>query len=222
MRGPEGEHGADPVVVDPPADPPAESLVNDPPAGDPPADAFVPPADQAALDKLIQDAVEAAKPAAVEPLTVEDITVPEGFELQPEMATEFLEILNGDQSPKDRVNALIGLHAKVLSEAQEADSKAWDEMQTKWKDEAKADPDIGGAKLQPTLTNIGKLIDEFGNDDLRSVFNLTGAGNNPHMIKFLSKIADTLTEGKFFKAGSPGAQDDPNAAAARLFPSMKG
>lgn len=162
------------------------------------------------------------EPEPVEPLKLEDVTVPEGFELQPEMANKFLEILNGDMAPKDRANALIALHGETMSAASEASSKAWEDMQTEWKDEAKADPDIGGAKLQPTLTNIGKLIDEFGDEKVRGVFDLTGAGNNPHMIKFLGKIADKLTEGNFFKASSPSNADDPNAAAKRLFPSMKG
>jgi 2-oxoglutarate dehydrogenase complex dehydrogenase (E1) component-like enzyme len=158
----------------------------------------------------------------VEPLTVESLTLPEGFELQPEMASEFLEILNGDQSPQDRANALIALHGKTLTEASEASSKLWEEMQTTWKDEVKADPDIGGAKLQPAITNIQKLIDEYGTSDLKDVFALTGAGNNIHIIKFLNKVANVLTEGKLFTAGSPAGANDPDAVAKRLFPSMKG
>jgi hypothetical protein len=165
---------------------------------------------------------ETQEEVKVEPLTVEQLSAPEGFEIQPELASEFLEILNGEMAPGDKANAFLALHAKTISAAQEADSKAWDEMQTKWKDEVKADPDIGGAKLQPTITNIGKLISEFGNDDLKEVFNFTGAGNNPHMIKFLNKIADKLTEGNFFKAGTPAGADDPDAAARRMYPSMKG
>lgn len=155
----------------------------------------------------------------VEPLTVEALAAPEGFEIQPEMANKFLEILNGEMEPKDRANALLQLHAETINAASEAGSQAWDDMQKEWKDEAKANPDVGGEKLQPALAGITKLIDEFGDDDLRGVFDLTGAGNNVHMIKFLSKIADKLTEGNFFRASSPSLNDDPNAGAKRMFPS---
>lgn len=158
----------------------------------------------------------------VEPLTVEALTLPEGFELQEEMANEFLEILNGDSSPQDRANALIALHTKNLAEAQEADSKAWEKMQTEWRDEVKADSDVGGDKLQPALANIGKLLDEFGSPELKGVFDMTGAGNNVHMIKFLNKIAGKLTEGNFFSGGIPSTSNDPDAAAKRMYPSMKG
>lgn len=213
MRGPEGHEG------DPPADPPADpsSLVD---GGDPPADPstgeFVAPVDQAALDKLIQDAVEAAKPAASEPIKAEDFKVPEGFELNEDLSGELLEILNGEQSPQDRANALLALHAKTLTTALEADSKAWADMQTEWRTNAKNDPEVGGEKLKPALDNIGKLLDEYGSKELRDVFNMTGAGNHPLMIKFLNKVAGELTEGKLLQ-GKPGGYD-PNAAASRLFP----
>jgi len=155
----------------------------------------------------------------VEPLTAESLKVPEGFELQPELSAKFLDILNGDGSPQDKANGLLNLHAEVLNAASEASSEAWDNMQTEWKNNVKADTDVGGDKLPATLNNIGKLVDEFGTKELKDVFTLTGAGNHIEMIKFLNKISNVLTEGNFFKAGSPSGQDDPNAAAKRMFPS---
>lgn len=156
----------------------------------------------------------------VVPLTVEALAAPEGFEIEPAMAEDFLKIVNdGEMDPKDKANALIALHAKTITAASEASSVAFDEMQTKWRDEVKADPDIGGAKLQPTIANVGKLLDEFGNAELKEVFDFTGAGNNIHVIKFLNVIADKLTEGKFFTGGLPSKSDDPDAAARRMYPS---
>lgn len=152
-------------------------------------------------------------------MTVEQLKVPEGFELQPELATKFLEVLNGEQSPEERANALLALHGETLNAASEASSKAWDDMQTEWKDAVKADPDVGGEKLQPTLNNIGKLLDEFGDKELRAVFDTTGAGNNLHMVKFLNTVADKLTEGGFFRAVTPPGTNDPYAGAKRMFPS---
>lgn len=207
LRGPDDPDpdlpAADPPVAYPPVEPPADP----PTAVDPPAD---PP----------KPADPEPEPAAVEPLTVEALAAPEGFEIEPAMAEDFLKIVNdGEMDPKDKANALIALHAKTITAASEASSVAFDEMQTKWRDEVKADPDIGGAKLQPTIANVGKLLDEFGNAELKEVFDFTGAGNNIHVIKFLNVIADKLTEGKFFTGGSPSKSDDPDAAARRMYPS---
>lgn len=159
----------------------------------------------------------------VTPLTVEDIKLPEGFEAQPELMTKFVELFNGEMDPKERAQALVNLHTETIRTALEADSEAWDNMQTEWKDAVKADPDIGGAKLQPTLANVNKLVDEYGTQELKDVFDLTGAGNNIHMIKFLNVIAEKLTEGGYKPGATPSnAADSEEAKAQRMFPSMKG
>jgi hypothetical protein len=209
MRGPdpEPEPAPEPSLVNP-APEPAPEPTPEPKPGDPAPEPKPTPEPE---------------PEPVVPLTLEALKIPEGFEVQPELAGNFLEILNDDKlSPTDRANALLELHGKTIAEASEASSKAFDQMQTEWKDEVKADPTVGGDKLQPTLDNVRKLLDEFGSQDLKNVFDLTGAGNNVHMIKFLNVMADKLTEGKFFKAGTPAQGDGPDAAAKRLFPSMKG
>lgn len=203
---------------DPNPDPtPDSSLVTDPPAdpsADPPADPNAPPADPKPDD-------EPSTPP--EPLTVEDVKLPDGFEAQPELLNQFVELFNGEMDPKEKAQALVELHTETIRKASEASSEAWDNMQTEWKDAVKADEEIGGAKLQPTLTNVGKLLDEFGSQDLKDVFDLTGAGNNVHMIKFLNVIANKLTEGGYRPGGNPSnAADSEEAKAQRLFPSMKG
>ena len=158
--------------------------------------------------------------AEVVPLTVEDIVLPEGFEPAPELQKEFVDIMNdADLSAKDRASALIGLQAKALTAASEASSAAWTETQDKWRTEVKADPAFAGEKLSVAVASVAKLITEFGTPELNGVFDLTGAGNNVHMIKFLSNIAGKLTEGPY-TAGSP-ASGETNAAAL-LYPSMKG
>jgi hypothetical protein len=133
---------------------------------------------------------------------------------------EFLAIMNdAEKSPTERVQALVDLHMKAAQAASEASSKAWDDMQTSWRDEVKADKDIGGDKLQPALARIGRLVSEYGTPELNSVFDLTGVGNNIHLIKFLDKIGSKLVEGDAV-TGQPTA---PKAdAASRLYPSMKG
>lgn len=151
------------------------------------------------------------------PLTVEDIVLPEGFTADESLQTEFVELMNNTElSPKDRANALVALQAKAITAASEASSAAWTEMQDQWRGEVKADL---GDKLEPTLSAVGKLITEYGSPELVGVFDLTGAGNNLHVIKFLSTIASKLTEGGY-TSGMPAATE--TTAAERMFPSMKG
>lgn len=162
----------------------------------------------------------AEEPAAeIVPLTVDDIKIPEGYEVIEPLRDKFLETMNdASLSPQERASALLALHKETIDAAQETDSKAWSDMQETWKEEAKT---VLGDKLQPTITNIAKLIDEYGSDDLRDAFNFTGAGNNVHVIQFLGKIAEQLTEGTH-DAGRPStALSSEEERAQRLYPSMK-
>lgn len=173
------------------------------------------PEEKPAEEPKVEEPKEEAK--EVVPLTAEDLTIPEGFEAIEPLRDDFLKILNdGELSGKDRANALLDLHVKTINAAQEADSKAFGDMQETWKTEAKNE---FGDKLQPTITSVAKLIDEYGSDELRNVFNFTGAGNNVHVIKFLGKIADTLTEGTHV-GGAPRGELTEEDKARRIFPSM--
>ncbi len=144
-----------------------------------------------------QPTVEQPKVEAPAPLTAEAIVVPEGFEIAEGPRDEFLSIMNDAAlDPVARANALIALQAKLSQEASEAGSQAWETLQSTWRTEVENDPEIGGAKLAPTLHSISKLFNEFGSQEVRDAFDHTGAGNNPHIVKFMAKLAAQLTEGR--------------------------
>lgn len=151
------------------------------------------------------------------PFTAEDITLPEGVTISEELRDEFLTVMNNRElSPKDQMQSLVDLQMRAAQAASEASSNAWSEMQTTWQNEVRADL---GENLVPTVGRIQRLVSEYGSPELTSVFDLTGAGNNLHVIKFLDKIAGQLTEGGP-ATGSPAAVEA--SAASKLFPSMKG
>jgi hypothetical protein len=159
------------------------------------------------------------KTSTTEPLTLESFKIPEEFSVDEEAKSSFVDILNDDKlSAADRAQKLIDLQVGVMTKAANAISEQWNTQQTTWQSEVRADPEIGGANLEPTLGKINVLLDKYGSTELRGVFDLTGAGNNPHMIKFLSKIANDLGEGGPVLGGPPAAQAP---LANKMYPSMK-
>lgn len=204
-----------------PSNEPAPSLVNTPPANPETTPPTTTPEPAPPANPEEPKAPEAPKePEAPVVLSADDITLPEGFTLDEPMRDEFLGIMNNNElDAKGRSDALVGLYSKALTAASEANSNAWATMQTEWQEAVKTDPEIGGAKFEASLTKVGKLVEEFGSNELREVFDMTGAGNNVHVVKFLAKLADNLTEGGF-TAGNPTTA--PADAASKMFPSMKG
>lgn len=161
-------------------------------------------------------------PAVVEPplvLTAEHIKLPEGFTLPDADRDSFLGIMN-DQAlkPEERVQKLIDFAVEREKNSVSAQEKAWADTQKSWADAVRADPDVGGDKLEPALGKIAQLTQKYGSPELLEVFTLTGAGNNVHMVKFLSKIANDLSEGTPV-LGAPATGQ--KSLANSLFPSMK-
>lgn len=195
----------------PPSDPPKEpSLLGKPadPPVDPPKDPVDPPKDP-----------PKEPPKEVVPLTKEQLVIPEGFEAHEELTTKFLEAVNdATLSPVDRANKLIALQTDVMRLASERNSELWQKTQTDWRKEAEALPEIGGQKLPETLAGIRKMLDTYGSPELDQVLDLTGAGNNPHVISLLHKIAVELGEGKPLPPANPA--DAAADVASRLFPNQ--
>lgn len=158
-------------------------------------------------------------PAVVEPLTLESFKIPEGFEVDPEVSSKFLEILNDEKiTSAERAQGLIDLQAGMMQKAFSASEQVFATQQETWVNEAKADSDVGGEKLAPALGRIATLVNQFGSPELKQVFDVTGAGNNVHMIKFLNKIASEFGEGGPV-LGAPATSQA--SLAERMYPSMK-
>ena len=154
-----------------PSDPPA----GDPPAGDPPK--------------------EPAKAPEVVPLSADDFKDFEGFDPEDPHTKSYIELMNdGALSPKDRATKLLELQREVMKAHSEKGDQAFIQMQEQWQNEVRADPEFANGKLEPALGGISKLIDRYGSAELRQAFDYTGAGNNPHVVKFLHNISKVLNE----------------------------
>lgn len=154
-----------------------------------------------------------------EPFTAEDITLPEGFELDDERMDAFVNLMNEGLSPKELAGKLIGLQAEMAQGASDSISDAWTTMQEEWKTASVALPDLGGDNMPATLGSIKELINEVmgeGAKDVFEAFDLTGMGNHPAMISLLARLAADRAEGKLTKGevapikGSIAEQMFPN------------
>lgn len=167
----------------------------------------------------VEPKVEEKKPDEVVPLKVEDIKLPDGFEARPEALAEFVGILNdASLTPQARVDALVNLQAKEVQALTEQFAQKWVDTQVEWQTEVRNDPELGGQKLDANLGEISKLVTAYGTPKLKEIFDSTGAGNNIEMVRFLTKIAKVVNEGKPV-TGAP--TNTPMTTAQKMFPSMK-
>lgn len=152
------------------------------------------------------------------PLTAEGLQFPEGFAADEKNVPKLLEIANKHSIPAEAANELVALHASMLKEGSEAATQAWQDTVKGWEDESRADQEIGGTKLDENLSAAKKLIDSHGSAKLLDVFNLTGVGSHPEVIRFLAKIAKEVNEPGPV-SGAPVATA-PVDAASTLYPNQ--
>lgn len=164
------------------------------------------------------------------PEKYEDFKVPDGFELDKDVAAEFGTVAKGLNISQTGAQELVDLYVKHVQEANNAPYKAWTDVQDRWRGEINSDPDIGGSKLSGVKVSIGKLFDSLGDakmtDAFREAMDYTGAGNNPAVVKFLYSLAKRLTEGGPVRGGGPSTEGQiapgmgrPSAAQA-IYPNL--
>lgn len=153
-----------------------------------------------------------------EPLAQDALTFPEGFTADEKFTPKFLEIANELGLTKDGANKLVALQAEYAKEGSERATQAWQDTVKQWEDAVKADPEIGGTKMDESLGAVRKLIDSHGSKELLDALNISGMGSNPHLIRMLHKVAKEVNEPGPV-SGSPG-NSTPREAASILFPNQ--
>lgn len=101
---------------------------------------------------------------------------------------------NSELDGKARTQSLFDLQTEIATAASEKASQLWDQTQAQWTKELETDPTVGGAALAESKVQVGKLLDTYGSPELRQILDLTGAGNNVHLMKFLVNVAKVANE----------------------------
>lgn len=160
--------------------------------------------------------------AEVEAFDAAKLTIPEGFELPEELGGEFSKLVNDKMSPQERGQALLDLYVKqVESQAKagaEAGAKAWADLNTQWRDEIKALPEFAGKLDEELGATKQALLAAGATPDFFKALDLTGAGNNPHVVQMFHKLTQHLREGKGVSGGAKPMS--ARSAASIMYPSM--
>lgn len=211
---------ADPTPQPPPSPEPKPTTEQTPPSPESSSSPEPDKSPEAAASLIGKDEPKAdKKPAEGEPIKYENFKLPEGVELDPEGMKAFTDILGPAKVSQETGQALVDLFVKNLQAAQADTQKgmtdAWVATRNKWTEEVKADPEIGGNNLPVVTATIAKALDQFGDKGVREALTMTGADNNPAIIRTLYKMSKALTEGNFVQGTGP--QKTPQTAAERLY-----
>lgn len=145
-----------------------------------------------------KSAEEAKPPEGEKPaeFSFDAIKLPEGMTLPDDAKASFTEIVTKNGISTEAAQAMMDLYAKQVGGIAAAQAEVWKTTNETWQAEVKADKDIGGDKYAATLQTIAKVMADpkLAPPGLKEAFNLTGAGNNPAVVKFVYNLAKIATE----------------------------
>lgn len=208
-EAPKTEAPASPLGAAQAETPKEEPKTEEKPAPETAADKLYPKDGEEKPEEKAAEEEEAPKEEPKPALTPEQITaaaaeykfeLPEGFKPDEAKMTTFRELAAKRGLDQTEAQELLNLgldQAKTTGEAVLANiENQWNTTLETWKTELQADPDIGGAKTEGALRVIGRALDEYGSPEARQAFDLTGAGWNPAIVRFVHKMAAALSEGQ--------------------------
>ena len=157
--------------------------------------------DDGAADKPDGDKAEAEKviPEAYE------LTPPEGMTLDADtlaLATPVFKDLGLSNDQAQSLIPVAGEFAKKIADGMNTQILAGITAQRKeWFDTSKADPEIGGANWDKTLSTASMALDKLGatkGSPFRTLLDDSGLGNHPEMIRMMKRVGEAIGEDASF------------------------
>lgn len=166
---------------------------------------------------------EAPDPTTLVPATADEYTFtpPDGFKSDDAALKSFRDLAHSKGMTQSEFTSAMDLFTGQLKAQVEATQSAqlatYQDTQTKWLTEVQAMPEFQGERRERSEQMIGKLLDEYGTPEVREIFAVTGAGNNPAMVKMMYKLASALNEGKPQSQGKPAPKANVITDLADVF-----
>jgi len=151
---------------------------------------------------------------SVDPYADLKVDLPDNMVLDEEGLGEFKALAAKHGIAPEAAQALMDLYAdRVDGWAADAQARA-----DAWADETRADPEIGGAKLEEALKAAGQARAKFGSKELDALLDTTGVGNHPAVVKFFVAIGRAISEDSIETGAARGK--GPLDAAKILYPNL--
>lgn len=89
---------------------------------------------------------------------------------------------------------LVTFWNEVAADLAAAREDAWVEARRDWAARTMRDREIGGANLERTIQLASRVVNTFGNEELKEVFRATGLGNHPEVVRFMARVGQAVGE----------------------------
>lgn len=158
------------------------------------------------------------------PEEYEAFTMPEGMDVNEEALSTFSGLGKKHNLSQADAQELVDVGVKLVDDAQAKTLAAVQEefakTVTDWKKETQADKDLlafdGG--FDAAVGVAVQAVEALGGQELRSLLNSSGLGNNNLVVKAFFKVGKLMQQDKFVFGSAP--KDKPTSAAQKIYTTM--
>ena len=155
-----------------------------------------------------------------EPVSYDDLSIPEGMPVDEAALGEFKDIAakmnDGQGLSKDDAQLLVDFRAKMVKES----AGDWETKFSEWRGELLSDKEIGGDNFKEiTVPNVLAAAERFGDKDMLNLLQTNKMyGENPALIRMLNRVGETLREDELVRGRAAGDNGE-EARLRRMYPS---
>lgn len=148
------------------------------------------------------------------------VKLPDGVEADTELLGVLKDVAKVSGLKSEHAQKLADAYAAAQSRADEKARVGWEQQQKVWVETLKTDVDFGGTKFDGNVKAAQKAIERFGSPQLRELFNTTGLGNHPELVKFAIRIGKALAEDSIAGTQQSNPKGSEEQMLRQLYPSM--
>ncbi len=132
-----------------------------------------------------------------------ELKLPEGSKLSADAVEKTASFAKERGLSNEDAQKLLDRDSQLLDSYVEKQQLEFAGMRQVWFDAAKTDKEIGGENFGKNAELAKRVVDRYGDPELKEGLNATGFGNHPALIRLLVKIGSSMKEDQLIL---PGAQ----------------
>ena len=149
----------------------------------------------------------------------EAFTLPEGMEMDKDMAEQVTPLLKDLGMTQENAQRLIDFYSDGVQRVHDATVQAWADRQEQWQQESEDDPEYGKGNYDDSLAIAKSAVRELGGTALMKAIEETQMGSHPEVIRAFWKIGKAMKEDGVNIGKAAGGQQ--LTAAERIFPNQQ-
>jgi hypothetical protein len=146
------------------------------------------------------------------------ITLPDGITVDPNLMESFTGQMRELDATQEQAQKLADLQLQNIQQVSEMQLKAWETVQTTWREAAESDEEYGKGKYDENLVIARSAVRQIGGTALSTALEETGMGNHPEFIRFFWRVGNAIREDQL-DFGSANI-DGGKTLAERMFPNQ--